>query len=536
MAGIRRRTQALIVASVVSVVSVVSLVVASAPAARAEAVTGVVQFGTPLDERATSIALGGSPARTHLYVGGWTDGRLGGSRLAGRDAFLGRFDQTSSLVWIRQFGTDRRDEVTSVAVGDRGVYVGGTTTGALGDGDHRGGEDGFVRRYAPDGAREWTRAFGTRRDDVVLGVAADAEGVYVAGGTRGSLSTQRIGGWDAFLRRYDRSGRLVWERQFGTPEADRATAAAVSIGGVSVGGETDGALPGASSKGGTDAFLRAYSSDGAPSWTRQIGTPEADAGTSVTALGTGIGLGGTTAGSLPGHASAGGVDGFTRTFTSDGAAVFSEQFGSPGDEAVTTLSLGFALQIAGSTDGTFPGQAGAGGLDLFSRNVDESTGDELWAEQSGTTGNDRILGGAGLVFDVGWIVGSTDGAFPGYENAGGEDVLLALVQPGDLQDARAMELLTRALAAAQAYHDGNGDSYAGFSAIHGAMIDPELTWQADVPDDPQVVSVRDVGATHVLLTTLSSSGRYSCIVGDAGSTGPQGMSEAPFTTVADCTG
>jgi hypothetical protein len=51
-----------------------------------------------------------------------------------------------------------------------------------------------------------------------------------------------------------------------------------------------------------------------------------------------------------------------------------------------------------------------------------------------------------------------------------------------------------------------------------------------------VVSVRDVGATHLLLTTLSTSGRYFCIVGDAGSTGTQGMSDTPVTTVADCTG
>ena len=513
---------------------VIGVMVVPAPAALAEAVTEVVQFGTPLDDRATSIALGGSPARTHLYVGGWTDGRLGGSRLAGRDAFLGRFDQTSSLVWIRQFGTDGRDEATSVAAADRGAYVGGTTT-ALGAGDRRGGEDGFVRRYASDGTLAWTRTLGTGRDDVVLGIAADDEGVYVAGATRGSLSAPSAGGWDAFLRRYDQSGKLVWERQFGTPEADRATAAAVSTGGVSVAGETGGAL-GASSKGGMDAFLRAYSSGGAPRWTRQIGTPEVDRGTSVTALGTGIGLSGTTGGSLPGQTNAGGVDGFSRTFTSDGAAVFTDQFGSAGNESVTTQSLGFGLQVAGWTNGTFLGQTAGGGLDLFSRNVDDSTGDELWTEQSGTGGNDRVLGGAGLLYDVGWIVGSTDGAFPGYENAGGEDVLLALVQPGDWQDARAMELVTRALAAAQTYYAGNGDSYAGFSAIHGAMIDPELTWQADVPDDPQVVSVRDVGATHVLLTTLSSSGRFFCIVGDAGSTGPQGMSEAPFATVADCTG
>lgn len=527
MGGIRRLIHALSAACIVTVVA------ASAPAAHAEAVTKVIQFGTPMDDRATSIALGGSPSRTHLYVGRWTDGRLGGSRLAGRDGFLGRFDQTSSLVWIRQFGTDGRDEVTSVAVGGRHIYVAGATTGELGAGARHGGEDGFVRSYAPNGTREWTRVIGTRRDDVVLGAAADTDGVYVAGATRGSLSAHGAGGWDAFLRRYDRSGRLVWERQFGTPEADRATAAAVSTGGVSVAGETGGAL-GASSKGGMDAFLRVYSSGGAPSWTRQIGTPEADGGTGVTALGTGIGLSGTTAGTLPGHSNAGGVDGFSRTFTSDGTAVFTDQFGSAGNEAVATLSLGFGLQVAGSTDGTLPGQAGAGGLDLFSRNVDDANGDELWTEQSGTTGDDRILGGAGLAYDVGWIVGSTDGAFAGYQNAGGEDVLLALVHPGQWQDARASELLTRALAAAQTYYGNNGDSYAGFNVVRGEEIDPDLLWQGDVADHVQAVSVRDVAATQLVLTTLSASGRYLCIVGDAGSTGAQDMSDTPVTTVAGC--
>jgi hypothetical protein len=66
------------------------------------------------------------------------------------------------------------------------------------------------------------------------------------------------------------------------------------------------------------------------------------------------------------------------------------------------------------------------------------------------------------------------------------------------------------------------------------MIDPELTWQGDVPDWSQVVSVRDVGATQLLLTTLSNSGRYFCIVGDAGSTGAQGASDTPNTAASDC--
>ena len=54
---------------------------------------------------------------------------------------------------------------------------------------------------------EWTRQFGSAGHDRATAVAVDASGVYVAGATEGALPGQTsAGSIDAFLRKYDRAG------------------------------------------------------------------------------------------------------------------------------------------------------------------------------------------------------------------------------------------------------------------------------------------------------------------------------------------
>lgn len=103
---------------------------------------------------------------------------------------------------------------------------------------------------------EWTRQFGTSTSDQANAVAVDASGVYVAGYTRGTLPGQTsAGSWDVFLRKYDAAGREVWTRQFGTSAFDVAFAVAADPSGVYVAGGTDGTFPGQTNAGGADAFL-----------------------------------------------------------------------------------------------------------------------------------------------------------------------------------------------------------------------------------------------------------------------------------------
>ncbi|MCH8979561.1 MAG: SBBP repeat-containing protein, partial [Armatimonadetes bacterium] len=77
-----------------------------------------------------------------------------------------------------------------------------------------------------------------------------------AGGTSGTLPGQTsAGNFDAFVRKYDADGNEVWTRQFGGSGSDRASGISVDASGVYVAGSTTGTLPGQTSAGSADAFV-----------------------------------------------------------------------------------------------------------------------------------------------------------------------------------------------------------------------------------------------------------------------------------------
>lgn len=118
--------------------------------------------------------------------------------------------------------------------------------------------------------------FGSPAYDTVWGLTGHPAGVYVVGMTRGDLHGVSRGGDDAFVRKVDTEGRVLWAEQFGTAEAETAWGVATGVdGSVYVVGSTEGALVG-SSHGGNDGFVRKYSAAGRVLWTKQFGTEEED--------------------------------------------------------------------------------------------------------------------------------------------------------------------------------------------------------------------------------------------------------------------
>ena len=119
-------------------------------------------------------------------------------------------------------------------------------------------DDAFVCRLDADGTMVWTRQFGTRGHDHAYGIFVDDTGIYIAGTTFGALPGQtEIGGFDAFVSQYDADGIAVWARQFGTQLNSYQKACSVSVDatGVYLVGETDGSFPGYENAGGHDAFV-----------------------------------------------------------------------------------------------------------------------------------------------------------------------------------------------------------------------------------------------------------------------------------------
>jgi hypothetical protein len=324
------------------------------------------QFGTPSSDFASAI----SATADGAFVAGDTLGTLPGETSAGDDdAFVRRYNADGDVLWTRQFGTESYETAWAVSTTADGVYVAGESGGALSGETNAGKSDAFVRRYNADGDVLWTRQFGTAGYDSAFAIAATADGVYVAGNTRRALPGETsAGGYDAFVRRYNADGDVMWTRQFGSPSTDEAFAVAATADGIYVAGDTFGALPGETSAGGYDAFVRRYNADGDVLWTRQFGSPSTDEASSISAHADGIYVAGITGGSLLGETS-GSFKAFVRRYNADGDVLWTRQFGPSTDVSSYISATEDSIYVAGNTRGTLPGQTKAGRRDAFIRRI-----------------------------------------------------------------------------------------------------------------------------------------------------------------------
>ncbi len=261
------------------------------------------QFGTEFATVAQAIAVDGSGS---VYVGGHTGGSLPGFENAGgaplgpvsnwNDAFLRKYTSDGNEVWTDQFGHERHDEIHGVSVDAGGaVYVSGYTDSQFEGYTNPGGRDAFVRKYDPDGTVVWTRQFGSQSaagsqpNDKALDIELDANGnIYAAGSTTGAFEGQESGGGnDAFVRKMNSTGERLWTRQFGGEDDDTADAIAVDgAGTVFVAGNTESSIPGAGGVGVEDGFAKSFDHNGRDRWTRTVGTRRMD-GTRDIAHGSG---------------------------------------------------------------------------------------------------------------------------------------------------------------------------------------------------------------------------------------------------------
>ena len=208
----------------------------------------------------------------NVYVSGHVEGAPIVVSLGGRDAFLQKYDSAGNASWTRQFGTSNHDSSWGVEADGLGnVYVVGETLGVLGAAS-LGDQDAYLRKYDTFGNVLWTSQFGTSNSDQALKASVDGlDNVYVAGQTRGSLGGLFLGGdSDAFVRKYTSAGTALWSRQLGSSGTDVAEGlAADSLGNVFIGGRTSGSITGVN-VGSWDAFIAKYDLTGNLVWTAPI--------------------------------------------------------------------------------------------------------------------------------------------------------------------------------------------------------------------------------------------------------------------------
>ncbi len=101
---------------------------------------------------------------------------------------LFKLDDTGAVQWVKQFGSAESDRANDVTVAGGKVYVAGVTKGDVtsnGTGN-AGGIDRFVAAFSSSGTLEWIRQNGTADDDWVYAVTTDGMGGIYMAETRGA--------------------------------------------------------------------------------------------------------------------------------------------------------------------------------------------------------------------------------------------------------------------------------------------------------------------------------------------------------------
>jgi hypothetical protein len=358
-------------------------------------------------------------ANNQVYIGGQAVGPIPpkgqNSYLGGEgDSFLQAYDQNGNLLWTAEYGSPEQDRVLGVAADATGVYAAGFTMGPMTGQKYYGSTDAYVAKYSLTGQQLWLHEFGGPKVERLQAATSDGSYLYVTGYASESLFNQPlIGLQNCFAQKWSQEGELIWTLEFGTTGTDRCYGIAVNSMGLFIAGRTDGTFAGQTNLGYLDAFVTELDLDGNLVWVTQFGTPQPDRGWGIALDSTGIYVTGRFGGSYDGQTYQGMDDSYLAKFDFTGAVTWVNQFGTPefdrGNAAATDPTGAYSI---GLTGGAFPGYVNLGSDDCYIGKW-TTDGAPLWIVQFGTSGKDQCWGAATDSTGI-YVAGTAGTNLPGF--------------------------------------------------------------------------------------------------------------------------
>ncbi len=380
------------------------------------------QIGTKSEDFGKSIALDNSG---NIFISGWTKDSLCGKALGEHDVFLYKLKSNGKEIWKCQLGTPQDELAQEIAVDMNGnCFITGGTKGNLG-GKNSGDNDIFLIKVGSNGNTIWNRQIGTEKEDIGQYLEIDKEGnIFLTGSTKGNLSSKNKGAKDVFILKYDINGELIFKTQFGDSRSDVGRGISFDKdGNIYVCGITGGDW-GEPNPQHMDGFIAKLNSKGKLIWNKTFGTKEADAAANLKIDKDGyIYVGGSTGGELGGPQEGNG-DAFIAKFDNTGKETWIRQFGR--DKWDGVLSVIFAAD--GSEDIIVSGCQNWATCEGYCRRYDTS-GELIWiqefisqGEKHGTCGKDVAVDLSGNIYHIGGT-----GANVFSENRGEHDIYVVKI-------------------------------------------------------------------------------------------------------------
>ena len=354
--------------------------------------------------QATATASDGS-----LYVLANVDGTVNGQTIQGQqDVALLKYDSAGHLLFTQTLGAAGSASGYALAVSSDGsqVAVAGAVSGQLQGTDTPSDpsvSNTFVSVFNSSGEEQWTTRGGSAQGDQPSGVAFGADGsVYVTGQTQSALpGATSLGGADGYLEGYTPSGAQKFAVEFGTSGLDAPGGIAVSGSSVYVAGSENG-----------HAVVRQYQlqASGAPVLAAQqdLGDLQGGnvAGVGVNSDGSVVVAGSTHNGALTGgqvdQAYQSGKDAFVATLQPGLGAASSDTisfYQGAGDTTASAMTLvnGQAYLTGQVTGPTSPTSNGLNMQTGFAAQIDPATGATTWSTT--LQGADNLSSPAAIAVD-----------------------------------------------------------------------------------------------------------------------------------------
>jgi hypothetical protein len=259
-------------------------------------------------------------------------------------------------------------------------------------------------------------------------ITTDASGNVIVAGLSKDVLGDRVGPLalafpDVVVAKYAPNGTRLWVKQFTVGDLNTLPNAESQAKGVATDADGNIYVVGnafVSSSNAFKGFILKLSPSGARLSSVKLDetTPNVENGlTSVTVVGSDVYVGGYTAGTVPGGTNAGGEDAALYKYSTSLSLQWAQQFGSTGNDRITAIGVDSAGDVyaAGFASGALPTQGHLGDTDAFVVKY-SSSGTQQWVRQFGTiVGGDSANALAVVGSDVyvtGYVAGPYETGFP----------------------------------------------------------------------------------------------------------------------------
>jgi hypothetical protein len=126
------------------------------------------------------------------------------------DGWLMKLDASGNKTWSKTYGGSQDDNLTSVITTNDGFLALGSSKSSNGDlGGNKGGYDAWVVKVDGSGTKQWVKNYGGNSDEMMTSLVTVAAGGYVMGGYTNSVNgdvTRNAGDYGGWLLKIDAAG------------------------------------------------------------------------------------------------------------------------------------------------------------------------------------------------------------------------------------------------------------------------------------------------------------------------------------------